>query len=223
MVPATELIPKSPNGNSSRLALPSITAPARRIPAAIFESSRGRWSTSASEPPVVGRPRTSMLSLNAIGMPWNGLRKRPAARSASERPRFGDRPRIERQHRAKRRAVAIVHGQPLQVVAHDILGCRHAARQGILNLVRRFLDDRKRRLSSRAVGAGNVQLAICDRCSAVRPRRSGSATSLSRDRRSHARSPSRPAESSSRRASRRLRSTLSPRRSPAPSSAWASA
>ena len=24
-----------------------------------------------------------MLSLNAIGMPWNGLRKRPAARSAS--------------------------------------------------------------------------------------------------------------------------------------------
>jgi hypothetical protein len=58
--------------------------------------------------------------------------------------RFGDRPRIERQHRSKRRAVAIVHGQPLQVVAHDILGSRHAARQGILNLVRRLLDDRKR-------------------------------------------------------------------------------
>src|SRR5439155_25182543 len=42
IVPATELIPKSPNGNSSRFALPSTTAPARRIPAAIRESSRGR-------------------------------------------------------------------------------------------------------------------------------------------------------------------------------------
>jgi hypothetical protein len=31
---------------------------------------------------------------------------------------------------------------------------------------------------SRPIGAGSVQLAICDRCSAVRPRRSGSATSL---------------------------------------------
>ena len=57
--------------------------------------------------------------------------------------RFGDRPRIERQHRSKRRAVAIVYGQPLQVVAHDILGSRQAAGQGILNLVRRLLDDRK--------------------------------------------------------------------------------
>src|SRR4051812_25611895 len=42
IVPPTVLIPKSPNGNSSRLALPSITAPARRIPAATRESSRGR-------------------------------------------------------------------------------------------------------------------------------------------------------------------------------------
>src|SRR5439155_2730944 len=41
IVPATELIPKSPNGNSSRFALPSITAPPCRIAAAIFESSRG--------------------------------------------------------------------------------------------------------------------------------------------------------------------------------------
>ena len=42
IVPPIVLIPKSPNGNSSRFALPSITAPARRIPAATRESSRGR-------------------------------------------------------------------------------------------------------------------------------------------------------------------------------------
>ena len=42
IVPATELIPKSPNGNSSRFALPSITAPAPRMPTAMCESSRGR-------------------------------------------------------------------------------------------------------------------------------------------------------------------------------------
>src|SRR5438874_2272425 len=42
IVPATLLMPKSPNGNSSRLALPRTTAPARRIPAATRESSRGR-------------------------------------------------------------------------------------------------------------------------------------------------------------------------------------
>ncbi len=42
IVPPTLLMPKSPNGNSSRFALPSTTAPARRIPAATRESSRGR-------------------------------------------------------------------------------------------------------------------------------------------------------------------------------------
>src|SRR5690242_13947043 len=53
IVPATLLMPKSPNGNSSRFALPRTMAPARRIPAATRESSRGRWSTSAFDPPVV--------------------------------------------------------------------------------------------------------------------------------------------------------------------------
>ena len=42
IVPPTVLIPKSPNGNSSRFVLPSTTAPARRMPAATRESSRGR-------------------------------------------------------------------------------------------------------------------------------------------------------------------------------------
>src|SRR5439155_24863202 len=54
IVPPTVLMPKSPNGNSSRFVLPSRTAPARRIPAAMRESSRGRWSTSAFDPAVVG-------------------------------------------------------------------------------------------------------------------------------------------------------------------------
>ena len=42
IVPPTVLMPKSPNGNSSRFVLPSTIAPARRIPAAIRESRRGR-------------------------------------------------------------------------------------------------------------------------------------------------------------------------------------
>ena len=42
IVPATELIPKSPNGNSSRFVFPSTIAPARRIAAAMCESIRGR-------------------------------------------------------------------------------------------------------------------------------------------------------------------------------------
>ena len=69
IVPPTLLMPKSPNGNSSRFVLPSTIAPARRMPAAMCESRRGRCSTSASDPPVVGSPSTSMLSLNATGMP----------------------------------------------------------------------------------------------------------------------------------------------------------
>src|SRR5687767_5586643 len=67
IVPPTALMPKSPNGNSSRLALPNTIAPPRRIAPAMRESSRGWCSASALDPPVVGNPSTSMLSLNATG------------------------------------------------------------------------------------------------------------------------------------------------------------
>ena len=82
-VPPTELMPKSPNGNSSRLALPRITAPPAFMPAATCESTRGRWSTSASAPPVEGNSVASMLSLSTIGTPWNGPSGPPEARLTS--------------------------------------------------------------------------------------------------------------------------------------------
>src|SRR6185312_10281632 len=67
IVPPTVLMPKSPKGTSSRLAFPRTTAPPLRMPAATRESRRGRWSRRAREPPVVGRPNTSILSLKITG------------------------------------------------------------------------------------------------------------------------------------------------------------
>ena len=175
MVPPTVLIPKSPNGNSSRFAFPSITAPARRMPAATRESSRGRWSSNARDPPVVGSPSTSMLSLKMIGMPCIGPRVLPAARSASsarasaiaagfsasiECSAGPCRSNLESRARYSRTTSCVVVSP--RVSASWICG---AVCSTTVN---------------RAAGAAppvRRQLMICDRCSGVRPRRSGAATS----------------------------------------------
>jgi hypothetical protein len=71
--------------NSLRFALARMIAPARRRPVISGASPAGKESASATEPAVVGRPATSMLSLTIPGCP-------PAARVACPR-RISRRPR----------------------------------------------------------------------------------------------------------------------------------
>src|SRR5439155_14501032 len=62
-----------------------------------------------------------------------------------ERPRVAEGMRVEREHRAKRRAVPIERRQASEVFADDVLGCGRAARERVLQLRRRLLDDGERR------------------------------------------------------------------------------
>ena len=131
---------------------------------------------SARDPPVVGSPSASMLSLKTIGTPWNGPRTRPAARSASQRARVGDRARVERQHRrgtsgrGDRRATAApgTRGRcPRTSTSPRVIASCSCGD--------RLLEHGERR--GRRCGRRRVQLTICERCRGVRPRRSGAATS----------------------------------------------
>jgi len=58
--------------NSLRFALARMIAPARRRSVTRGASPAGKESASATEPAVVGRPATSMLSLTITGMPSSG-------------------------------------------------------------------------------------------------------------------------------------------------------
>ena len=152
---------------------------------------------SARDPPVVGRPSTSMLSLKITGMPCSGPRTPPAARSASRRTRVGDRRRIEREHRAQRRPVAIEQRQPRQILADDVLRRRVAARQRVLDLRDGLLDDGERR--RRRGGGGNAPVDDLRSLQRRQAAEIGRRDEAARDRRSRARSRIPPRESSARR------------------------
>src|SRR5690606_32217108 len=81
--PQAEFSVDEPMANSSRLVLPTITAPASRRRVTTVASYGGTYPARIWEAAVVSRPRVHMLSFNAIGMPWRGPRSLPAARSAS--------------------------------------------------------------------------------------------------------------------------------------------
>src|SRR5688572_3297888 len=75
--PATQL------ASSVSTVFAMITAPASRRFFASVASYGGMKLAKARAPPVVGMSVVWMLSLSAMGMPCNGPRTRPAARSAS--------------------------------------------------------------------------------------------------------------------------------------------
>ena len=69
--------------SSVTLALPRMIAPAAFSRVTSAASWAGTTSSSASEPPVVGSPATSIVSLTSTGMPASGPPGVPAARALS--------------------------------------------------------------------------------------------------------------------------------------------
>ena len=114
--PETDCTPRR-FAHSERFALPRMIAPAARS-FAITNASRGAGASArASEPAVVSiESPVSMLSFTRIGMPCNGPRNLPAARSASSV--CGDRLglAIDLEHRVQR---LVQRGDPRGVRAHE--------------------------------------------------------------------------------------------------------
>ncbi len=81
--PETGLTERIPKQSSCSVALPTITAPARRKRATTAASSFGTWFSKKVEPLVVLRPAVSMQSFTAMGMPCRRPSQRPSAVAAS--------------------------------------------------------------------------------------------------------------------------------------------
>ncbi|CAB4798610.1 unannotated protein [freshwater metagenome] len=81
--PNAEFSVDEPIANSSKLVLPTMTAPAccRRV--TTVASYGGFQPSKILEEHVVGTPRVHMLSLSAIGTPARGPRSLPDFKSAS--------------------------------------------------------------------------------------------------------------------------------------------
>ena len=108
IVPPTVLMPKSPNGNSSRFALPSITASARRIPAA---TSKGNFNSQLGIGVVMERP--SSYGIGEKGRPYFFIHARGEP-STSVHLAFAaaDRPTVDAFHRAALEAGGTDNGGP---------------------------------------------------------------------------------------------------------------
>ena len=72
-----------PMANSSRLVLPTSTAPAARSRSTTVASYGGRQPSRIRDEHVVGMPRVHRLSLSATGTPASGPGSSPAATAAS--------------------------------------------------------------------------------------------------------------------------------------------
>ena len=79
---------------------------------------------SAIEPPVVGRPLTSMTSSSRTGMPCSGPRTPRGRALAVEQPRLLESVRVQRPHRLQRRALRVGQRDPRQVGLGQRLGAR---------------------------------------------------------------------------------------------------
>ena len=65
---------------------------------------------------------------------------------------IGDRAWIDREHRAERRAVAIVEREPGEILARDVFGGQPAGRHRVLQFGDALLEDRERRSRCSASG-----------------------------------------------------------------------
>ena len=81
--PNAEFSVLEPMANSSRLVLPTMTAPAARSRSTTVASYGGRQPSRIFDEHVVGMPRVHMLSLSATGTPASGPGSRPAATASS--------------------------------------------------------------------------------------------------------------------------------------------
>src|SRR6187200_1144352 len=72
------------------------------------------------------------------------------------RPGVRDSTRVNRQHGAKRRAVAIVERQTREILAGDVLGGDDALRHGGLEVGDGFFEDRELRVRLRFEGRSTV-------------------------------------------------------------------
>src|SRR5205807_4263925 len=77
--PKAEFSVEDPMANSSRLVLPTITAPADRSRATTVASYGGRHPSRIRDEQVVGTPLVQMLSLRTTGTPASGPTSSPAA------------------------------------------------------------------------------------------------------------------------------------------------
>ncbi len=85
VAPNAEFSVDEPMPNSSRLVLPTMTAPAERSRSTAVASRSGANPSRLREAQVVSRPAVLMLSLIAIGTPVSGVAS-PAARRRSAAP-----------------------------------------------------------------------------------------------------------------------------------------
>ena len=138
-----------------------------------------------------------MLSLNAIGTPWNGPRTRPAARSASSARASA----IARGFKASidfsagpLRSYSDCRSRYSRTMSSDVVNPRVIASCSCSTVFSRTVKAAPlKRGPAYAAAATSVavglrfsgaeasvsrQFAICDRCKGVRPRRSGDATSF---------------------------------------------
>ncbi len=83
VVPNAEFSVEEPIANSSRLVLPTLTAPAARRRPTTVASYGGHHPSRIFDEHVVGMPLVHRLSFNAIGTPASGPGSRPAATAAS--------------------------------------------------------------------------------------------------------------------------------------------
>ena len=97
--PNAEFSVLDPMANSSRLVLPTTTAPAAARRSTTVASYGGRQPSRILDEHVVGTPRVHMLSFSATGTPASGPGSRPAATTASMASAAG--PSLVGEHRLK--------------------------------------------------------------------------------------------------------------------------
>ena len=78
LAPKPEFSVDDPMANSSRLVLPTITAPASRSRATAVASYGGTYPARICDEHVVSTPRVHRLSFSATGIPSSGPRASPA-------------------------------------------------------------------------------------------------------------------------------------------------
>ena len=121
--PKAEFSVDEPMANSSRLVLPTATAPAATCRATTVALYGGRQPSRIREAHVVGTPRVHRLSFRATGTPASGPGSSPPAGADSSTAEAAARPPL-RPSRARRRPrdVAVAGGDGGQGLLHHLGG-----------------------------------------------------------------------------------------------------
>ena len=161
--------------NSVRFVLPRITAPAARRRATSGASSSGIECWSATEPAVVGRPATSMLSLTQHRAGRAAARARSGGALGVARGGVGERLRVDDPHGVDRRPLGVRARDPRQVGLRQIdrgqrAGGRSAAPGCAPTRSRARTAGSARRRSAEQLDARRARAAAGERGRRRRPR-----------------------------------------------------